>query len=66
MINEQANRGVFVMHPEDHVPVWAEKVGYFLQNGRAVGLQLLFPDGRKVGLTYDDIRTSMAEAAQDF
>ena len=66
MINEKENRRVFVMHPEDNVPVWAEKVGYFLQNGRAVGLQLLFPDGRRVGFTYDDIRAMLAQAALDF
>lgn len=65
-ISEQTNRTVWVMHPDTHVPVEAVKAGYFHENGRARGLLLRFPDGKKVGFTYDEIRQSMAEAAETF
>ncbi len=66
MITEQSNRTVWVMHPDDNVPVEAVKTGYYLQDGRAVGLQLQFPDGKRVGFTYEEIRSSMARAAETF
>jgi hypothetical protein len=66
VINEQSNKTVWVMHPDDNVPVEATKTGYYLQNGRAIGLELQFPDGRRVGFTYDEIRSSMAQAAEIF
>jgi len=66
MISEQSNRTIWVMHPDENVPVEAQKVGYYLQNGRAIGLHLQFPDGRKVGFTYEEIRSSMARAAETF
>lgn len=66
MISEQTNRTVWVMHPDTGQPAEAIKAGFFTQNGRAIGLLLRFPEGRTVGFTYDEIRTSQAQAAEIF
>lgn len=54
---------IYLQHPNLSVPAEAQRVGYYYENGRAVGLVLQFPDGQRASLTYQEIerlRTAVA------
>ena len=54
---------VTLMHPTEHAPATAERVGWYVAKGRTIGLKLQFPDGHIACLTYAEIRELQAGVA---
>jgi hypothetical protein len=46
---------IHLAHPITQAPAEAKQVGYYSQNGRAIGLKLEFADGYAADLTYGEI-----------
>lgn len=46
---------IHLLHPIERVPAEAQRIGYYLQAGRAIGYELQFPDGHRCKLTYAEI-----------
>jgi len=49
-----------LMHPVQHVPAVADVVGDWMVNGRYHGLELQFPDGHLVYMTFAEIAEAQA------
>lgn len=52
---------VQLRHPLLGCPAVAQQLDYYRENGRNVGLVLLFPDGHTASLSYEDIRELQTE-----
>lgn len=55
---------IHLQHPDLHVAAEAQRVSYYYQNGRAVGLVLQFADGQRASLTYQEIERLRAAVAE--
>ena len=49
-----------LMHPTEHAPATAERVGWYVAKGRTIGLKLKVPGGHTACLTYAEIRELQA------
>lgn len=56
---------IHMMHPIQDVPAMAQRIGYYMKNGRNVGYELQFPDGHTCYLTYAEIGELM-EAEREY
>lgn len=45
-----------LLHPVEGCPASARQVGYYMSNGRTIGLKLEFPGGHVASLTFGEIR----------
>lgn len=54
-----------LMHPVENTPASASQVGWYVQNGRVVGMKLEFAGGHTCCLTYSEIG-ELKEAALSF
>ena len=62
MMTDQPPKTYQLMHPLLDIPATATQVGYWHENGRFVGLVLLFADGQTTRLTFAEMRESQQKA----
>ena len=57
---ESVPKTMELQHPLHDIPAIADVLGDWLENGRAVGLELQYPDGHHTFLTFQEIQELQA------